>query len=276
MQRCGLVGLRCDVVNPALDRYLADLARSDWLLSTALEAVKQAKTPDTAALRERTERGLFALERREKKLLDLYEHDGIDLHEYTVRRHVIKTERAGLRTALVQAAAVPTLPSDSAIRAQAQEGRWNTAWPPDQKRQWLAKFVDAIYVSSQGIQRAIFRVYGDDGSVMTCSAEQQVPWKSLLGYAPTGIERTAGALGAAPTGVAAERLGVSGDMLRWYLAHGIVTFAGTKVGRARLWTPADIDMVRRQLAAHDADVAESRRSRDRPRAHGLFAGPTPG
>ena len=181
LQRCGLVGLRCDVVNPALDRYLADLTQSDWLLSTALAAVKEAAAPDTAALRERTERGLSALARREKKLLDLYEHDGIDLHEYTARRHVIKTERAALRSALAQAAAAPTLPSESAIRAQAKAWMWDASWPPDQKRQWLAKFVDAIYLSSQGIQRAIFRVYGDDGSVMTCSAEKQAPWESLLG-----------------------------------------------------------------------------------------------
>ena len=258
LQRCGLAGLRCDVVNPALDRYLAELTRSDWLRLAALEKVKEAKTPDTAALRERTERGLSALARREKKLLDLYEHDGIDLHEYTARRHVIKTERAGLRSALAQAAAAPTLPSDSAIRAQAKAWMWDAAWPPDRKRQWLAKFVDAIYLSSQGIHRAIFRVYGDDGSVMTCSAEKQAPWKSLIGYAAIGLARTAGARGAVPTGAAAERLGVSGGMLRWYLAHGIVTFTGAKVGRARLWTPGDIDMVRGQLAAHHARVAERR------------------
>ncbi len=274
LQRCGLVGLRCDVVNPALDRYLADLTRSDWLRSTALEAVKDAMTPDTTVLRERTARGLAALERREKKLLDLYEHDGIDLHEYTARRHIIKKERAELRSALAQAAAAPTLPSDSAIRAQAQAWVWDAAWPPEQKRQWLAQFVDAIYVSSHGIERAIFRVYGDDGSVMTCSAEMQASWKSLLGYAATGLERSAGALGAVPTGAAAERLGVSGDMLRWYLARGIVTFTGAKVGRMRLWTPADIDMVREQLPAHSARAVEHRRRRNRLGAPGLSAGPT--
>ena len=86
----------------------------------------------------------------------------------------------------------------------------------------------------------------------------------------TGLKRTAGARGAVATGVAAELQGVSGDM-RWYLAHGIVTFGGSKVGRTRLWTPGDIDMVRRQLAAHNARAAERRH-----RAHGLFAGPTPG
>ena len=141
---------------------------------------------------------------------------------------------------------MPALPSDSAIRAQAKAWVWDASWPPDQRRQWLAKFVDAICLSSQGIQRAIFRVYGDDGSVMTCNAERQASWKSLLGYAATGIERTAGACGAVPTGAAAERLGVSGDMLRWYLAHGIVTFGGAKVGRTRLWTPGEIEVVREQ------------------------------
>jgi len=276
LQRCGLVGLRCDVVNPALDRYLAELTQGDWLPSTALEAVKEAKTPDTAALRERTERGLSALQRREKKLLDLYEHDGIDLHEYTARRQVIKKERAALRTALAQAAAAPTLPSDSAIRAQAQAWIWDTAWPPVQKRQWLARFVNAIYISSQGIQCVIFRVYGDDGSVMTCSAETPASWKSLIGYAPTGVERTAGARGAFPTGAAAERLGVSGDMLRWYLARGIVTFAGPKVGRMRMWTRGDIEMVREQLAAHNASVAVRRLRRSGLGAQGRFEGPTPG
>ncbi len=48
LRRCGLVGFRCDVVNPCLDRYLTNLTHSDWLVAAAFEAVKQAKAPDTA------------------------------------------------------------------------------------------------------------------------------------------------------------------------------------------------------------------------------------
>ncbi len=101
----GLVGLRCDVVNPALDRDLTDRTRSEWLRSTALDPLKEAKTPDTAARRERTVRGLFALDRREKKPLDLEEHDGIDCLGYSARRHVIQIGGAAWRTAQAQAAA---------------------------------------------------------------------------------------------------------------------------------------------------------------------------
>ncbi len=250
LRRCGLVGFRCDVVNPCLDRYLTDLTHGDWLIGAALEAVKQAKAPDTAAMGERTARALAALERREKRLLDLYEHDGIDLHEHTARREVIRNERAVLQQALANAIAVPAVPSERAIRAQAQAWRWNAEWSAEQKRKWLAKYVQAIYISNHTIVRANFRVYGDDGSVVTCTSERPAGWHELLGHAPTGIQRTAGACGAVPTAAAAEKLGISGDMLRWYVARGVVTFTGAKTGKKRLWTPDDIDVARQELMAH--------------------------
>ena len=250
LRRCGLVGFRCDVVNPCLDRYLTDLTHGDWLIGAALEAVKQAKAPDTAAMGERTARALAALERREKRLLDLYEHDGIDLHEHTARREVIRNERAVLQQALANAIAVPAVPSERAIRAQAQAWRWNAEWSAEQKRKWLAKYVQAIYISNHTIVRANFRVYGDDGSLVTCTADRPARWEQLLGHAPTGIQRTAGACGAVPTAEAAADLGISGDMLRWYVARGVVTFTGAKTGKKRLWTPDDIDVARQELMAH--------------------------
>ena len=250
LRRCGLVCFRCDVVNPCLDRYLTDLTHSDWLVGAALEAIKQAKVPDTAALGERTARALAALERREKRLLDLYEHDGIDLHEHTVRREVIKAERAVLQQALANAIAVPVVPCERAIRAQADAWRWNAEWPPEQKRKWLAKYVQAIHIANDAITQANFRVYGDDGSVVTCTADRPAGWHELLGHAPTGIKRTAGACGAVLTAAAAENLGISGDMLRWYLARGVVTFSGAMSGKKRLWTPYDIEVARQKLASH--------------------------
>ncbi len=250
LRRCGLVGFRCDVVNPCLDRYLTDLTHSDWLVAAAFEAVKQAKAPDTAALGERTARALAALDRREKRLLDLYEHDGIDLHEHTARREVIKTERAVLRQALANAIAVPVVPSEIAIRAQAQAWRWNAELPPEQKRKWLAKYVQAICIANHAIVQASFRVYGDDGSVVTCTADRPAGWHELLGHAPTGIKCTAAAQGAVPTSVAADSLGISGDMLRWYVAHGVVTFNGAMSGNKRLWTQQNIDVARQELKSH--------------------------
>ncbi len=252
LRRCGLGGFRCDVVNPCLDRYLTDLTHGDWLVAAALEAVKQAKAPDTLVMGERTARALAALERREKRLLDLYEHDGIDLHEHTARRAAIKTERAVLQQALANAIAVPVVPSERAIRAQAQAWRWNTEWPPEQKRKWLAKYVQGIHIANHAIVQADFRVYGDDGSVLTCASARPTSWEELLGHAPTGIKRTAGACGAVLTAAAAENLGISGDMLRWYLARGIVTFTGTMSGNKRLWTPNDIVGARHELTAHRA------------------------
>ncbi len=250
LRRCGLVGFRCDVVNRCLDRYLTDLTHSDRLVAPALEAVKQAKAPDTAAMGERTARALAALDRREKRLLDLYEHDGIDLHEHTARREVIKTERAVLQQALANAIAVPVVPSERAIRAQAQAWRWNAEWSAEQKRKWLAKYVEAIYIANHAVVQARFRVYGDDGSVVTCTLDRPARWEQLLGHAPTGIKRTAGALGAVLTSTAATSLGVSGDMLRWHLSRGVVTFAGAVSGNKRLWTPQDIDRARQELTAH--------------------------
>ncbi len=250
LRRCGLVGFRCDVVNPCLDSYLTSLTHSDWLVAAAFEAVKQVKSPDTAAMGERTARALAALERREKRLLDLYEHDGIDLHEHTARREVIKTERAVLQRALANAIAVPVVPSERAIRAQAQAWRWNAEWPPEQKRRWLAKYVQAIHIANDAIMHAIFRVYGDDGSVVTCTADRPTSWEELLGHAPTGMKRTAGALGAVPTSLAANSLGISGDMLRWYVARGIVRFNGATSGNKRLWMPQDIARARLQLIGH--------------------------
>ena len=196
--------------------------------------------------------GSYTLERREKRLLDLYEHEGIDLQEHTARREVIKTERVVLQQALANAIAVPVVPSERAIRAQAQAWRWNAEWPPEQKRKWLAKYVQAIYIANHAIVQASFRVYGDDGSVVTCTSDRPTSWEQLLGHAPTGIKCTAGALGAVPTSMAADRLGISGDMLRWYLAHGIVTFAGAMSGNKRLWTPQDVDVARQELMAHRA------------------------
>ncbi len=260
LRRCGLVGFRCDVVNPCLDRYLTDLTHSDWLVAAALEAVKLAKAPDTAAMGERTARALAALDRREKRLLDLYEHDGIDLHEHTARREVIKTERAVLQQALANAIAVPVVPSERAIRAQAQAWRWNAEWPPEQKRKWLAKYVQAICIANHAIVQANFRVYGDDGSVLTCTADRLARWEELLGHAPTGIKRTAAAQGAVPTALAADSLGISGDMLRWYLARGIVTFNGAMSGNKRLWTPQDIDVARRELTVHRAAPPDALRA----------------
>ena len=254
LRRCGLVGFRCDVVNPCLDSYLTSLTHSDWLVAAAFEAVKQVKSPDTAAMGERTARALAALERREKRLLDLYEHDGIDLHEHTARREVIKTERAVLQRALANAIAVPVVPSELAIRAQAQAWRWNAEWPPEQKRKWLAKYVQAIYISNHAIVRAIFRVYGDDGSVVACTKDRPAGWHELLGHAPTGIKRAAGACGAVLTAAAAENLGISGDMLRWYLARGVVNFTGAVTGNKRLWTPNDIVGARHELTAHRAKL----------------------
>ncbi len=253
LRRCGLVGFRCDVVNPCLDRYLTDLTHSDWLVAAAFEAVKQAKAPDTAALGERTARALAALERRERRLLDLYEHDGIDLHEHTARREVIKTERAVLQQALVNAIAVPAVPSERAIRSQAQAWRWNAEWPPEQKRKWLAKYAQGIHIANDAIVQANFRVYGDDGSVVTCTSDRPAGWEELLGHAPAGIKRTAGVRGAVPTALAADSLGISGDMLRWYLARGIVTFNGAMSGNKRLWTPQDIDVARLELTAHHSE-----------------------
>ncbi len=258
LRRCGLVGFRCDVVNPCLDRYLTSLTHSDWLVGAALEAVKQAKAPDTAALGERTAKALAALERREKRLLDLYEHDGIDLHEHTARREVIKMERAVLQQALANAIAVPVVPSERAIRAQAQAWRWNAEWPPAQKRKWLAKYVEAVQIANHAIVQANFRVYGDDGSVVTCTDDRPVGWQELLGHAPTGIKRTAGACGAVPTAAAAENLGISGDMLRWYVARGVVTFAGAMSGDKRLWTREDIHVARQELTAHRAAPLDTR------------------
>ncbi len=254
LRRCGLVGFRCDVVNPCLDRYLTELTHSDWLVGAAFEAVNQAKAPDTAALGERTARALAALARREKRLLDLYEHEGIDLREHAARRDVIKTERAVLQQALASAAVVPVVPSERAIRTQAHAWRWNAEWPPEQKRKWLAKYVQAIYIANHAIVQAQFRVYGDDGSVVTCAAERPARWEELLGHAPSGIQRTAGACGAVLTAAAAENLGISGDMLRWYLARGVVNFTGAVSGNKRLWTPNDIMGARHELTAHRAKL----------------------
>ena len=52
--------------------------------------------------------------------------------------------------------------------------------------------------------------------------------------------------------MAADNLGISGDMLRWYLAHGIVTVTGAMSGNRRLWTQQDITVVREQLDRHNA------------------------
>ena len=157
-----------------------------------------------------------------------------------------------LQQALANAIAVPVVPSERAIRAQAQAWRWNAEWPPEQKRKWLAKYVQAIYVSNHAIVQAHFRVYGDDGSVVRCTSDRPARWDELLGHAPTGIKRTAGACGAVPTVAAAENLGISGDMLRWYVARGVVTFAGAMSGNKRLWAPEDIDVARQALTAHRA------------------------
>ncbi len=155
-----------------------------------------------------------------------------------------------LQQALANAIAVPVVPSERAIRAQAQAWRWNAEWPPEQKRKWLAKYVQAIHIANHAIVQANFRAYGDDGSVVTCTADRPAGWHELLGHAPTGIKRTAGTRGAVPTSMAADRLGISGDMLRWYLARGVVTFNGALSGNKRLWTPQDISVTRQQLAEH--------------------------
>ena len=165
-------------------------------------------------------------------------------------REVIKAERAALQRALANAIAVPVVPSERAIRAQAQAWRWNAAWPPEQKRKWLAKYLSAIHIANHAIMQANIRVYGDDGSVVTCTSDRPMRWEQLLGHAPTGIQRTAGACGAVLTAEAAADLGISGDMLRWYVARGVVTFTGAKTGKKRLWTPDDIDVARQELMAH--------------------------
>lgn len=119
-----MVASRCGLCLPS---YRWPTSAFTTCAATASETFGATTTP-----------ALAALERREKRLLDLCEHDGIDLHEHTARREVIKAERAVLQHALANAIAVPVVPTEAAIRAEAEAWRWNAEWPPEQKRKWLA------------------------------------------------------------------------------------------------------------------------------------------
>jgi len=121
-----------------------------------------------------------------------------------------------------------------AARAEQLAGELEAAEQHYRKFVETGAAVDPARVETARQKLAEIRGARAEARAREAEAAEKASWKSLIGYAPTGIERTAGARGAVPTGAAAERLGVSGDMLRWYLAHGIVTFSGAKIGRMRL------------------------------------------
>ena len=127
---------------------------------------------------------------------------------------------------------------DQNRRGQAQTWRWNAEWSAEQKRKWLAKYVERMRNANHAIVRAHFRVYGDDGSVVICVADRPAGWEELRAMRLRASNARRGR-GERFRPLAAESLGIRGDMLRWYLAHRVVTFNGATSGKKRFWFAAD-------------------------------------
>ena len=252
--QCVLQRLRCDVVNRGLDAYLLELTTSGWFVDAAVRAIGAATVPDTAAARERLEKALVALERRDKRLLDLYVAERIELPEFTTRQDAARLERRGLERELAQLETVPTVPTVEAVHAQAAAWRWDPTWPAERKRKWLARYASAVMLSNDGIEQVVTQVVGDDGSALGFAAGDPRTWAELIGHAATGTEATAALRGAVTTPKALELLGLSSDMMDFYVGRGVIRFEGARVGIRRIWTPQDIEKARQDIAAHRASI----------------------
>lgn len=256
LAKCGLHGFQADTINLALDRYLANLTTEAWFLKAATAALSAATAPDLQADKDRIAKGLTALDRRDRKMLDLYEADELDRDELTRRRDVIKNERRALQADLARLEAVPELPSQEALEAQARTWGFDPTWEPSRKRDWLAKYILKIRITNTGILDAHVRISGDNGSQIVFGIGDPASWESLLGQHPRGMAAQATAKGSVTTEGAAGRLGLTVARLQALLRDGTLPDLADKVGGKRVWSAQDIEATRIAIEALKAGTSD--------------------
>lgn len=256
LPKCGLLGFRASNVNAALDRYLLELTTEQWFLDAAKAALAVAEVPDSQADKDRIIKALAALDKRDRKVIDGYEADMYGIAEAKRRQEVIKTERQNLQADLARLQDMPELPSQEALEAQARTWGFDPRWEPDRKRAWLAKYILRIRISNKGIDSALVRIAGDNGSQVTFGSGDERSWASLLGQMPRGLAAQAVAKGAVTTEGAAERLGLTVPRLQALLRDSILPDLAEQVGAKRIWSDDAIAGTQQALEALKAEAGQ--------------------
>jgi DNA invertase Pin-like site-specific DNA recombinase len=166
LPKCSLGHLRVEMVNAAVDKFLADFTAEPDSMNRIKAMLKGDKPADHAVEKVRLEKAITKADTNLGKLKGLLVQAmaGIeDITESDVRTQIesVKAEKVKAAARLAELNRLPVMPTDDQLDALAKDWAYSPAWEPQVKRAWIARHIGTIFISDDGIESVGLRLPGD-------------------------------------------------------------------------------------------------------------------
>ncbi len=240
---------KCHMGNPAVerwnlavDKYIVDLTKNgakfvkDVMASFAdAETQKQRDADTRVEIQKSLDHCDKMMQRAVSAFLDM---EIIDKAAFDTRKAEIDRKRAAAQDRLGQLAQLVPAPTLQHVQSIAldRKWKWRADWSPEQKREWLKTYCEAIYISDRGIESIALRIQSSADGTLTFAGGDFKAWSWLLDGAMQYIPASSGLL----LSDAAKRLGVPATTLKAMFRAGKLTEPSKRVKtNMRFWDEAD-------------------------------------
>ena len=218
---CDLGWLQAGYVNTAIDKYLTDLSNEKWFLSEVRKSIRTPNHRDRVLAKKSLEKSLRTLQGQERRLAELYVEDRISKVEHNKRQDKIRKQTISIENSLskLKKDKAHGLPSSHDFSRMTREWAYDATWMPEEKREWLAKYVLNIGIGNDGIHWVTVKIQSKDG-IPIYSGGGMRTWIDLLGEDFTTTQGSLALKGYFGAGSVAKELGITVPRLRYLTVSG--------------------------------------------------------